>query len=180
MSWNIDKSWTLFLDRDGVINRRIPDDYVREISEFHLLEGVAEAIAKASKHFGYVIVVTNQQGIGKGLMTERNLSDIHRYLQESIMKKGGKINAFYHAPNLAAENHPMRKPGPGMGLAAREEFPAIDFSKSVMIGDSVSDIEFGAGLGMKTVFITTKHPSVDMPVDLSAGSLEEAINTIIP
>jgi histidinol-phosphate phosphatase family protein len=179
VGWNIDNSWTLFLDRDGVLNRRIPDDYVRTIEELEIMEGVTDAIAEAAGRFGRIVVVTNQQGIGKGLMTERNLSDIHRYLLESVMEQGGRIDAFYHAPHLAAENNPMRKPGPGMGHAAQKEFPEIDFSKSVMVGDSDSDIRFGLDLGMKTVFITTKRDRTELPADLYAGSLQEAITKIL-
>ena len=77
--WQVDSTWTLFLDRDGVINERLMDDYVKNTNEFTLLPGVAGAIAKANKLFGHVFVVTNQQGIGKGLMTERNLLDVHSY-----------------------------------------------------------------------------------------------------
>jgi D-glycero-D-manno-heptose 1,7-bisphosphate phosphatase len=77
--WNIDASWTLFLDRDGVVNKRLMNDYVKSVGEFELLPDVDEAIRLAGSVFGTIVVVTNQQGIGKGLMTERNLSDIHAY-----------------------------------------------------------------------------------------------------
>lgn len=178
MSWNIDASWTLFLDRDGVINERIPDGYVRSTDEFVLLEGADRAIARASEVFGRIVVVTNQQGIGKGIMTERNLSEVHDYMNAMIAKSNGRIDGYYFAPQLAAENSPMRKPGTGMGLAAQKDFPEIDFQKSIIIGDSKSDMEFGRNLGMKTVFVTGKSEAPGN-VDLVVDSLEEAVNRLL-
>lgn len=80
MKWGIDHTWTLFLDRDGVINERLMGAYVRSIDEFKFLQEIPETIAQLSTIFGRVIVVTNQQGIGKGLMTERNLEEVHAYI----------------------------------------------------------------------------------------------------
>ncbi len=123
----VDKSWTLFLDRDGVINKRIENDYVKKPDEFHLLPGAVEAIAKLSSHFGRVIVVTNQQGIGKGLYTHDDLAAVHEKLTEAVDHAGGRIDAIYYAPQLAAEKSHMRKPGIGMALLAKEKFPEINF-----------------------------------------------------
>ena len=148
----IDKSWTLFLDRDGVINRRLLDDYVKRWDEFEFLPGVKEAIAKLSRIFGRVVIVSNQQGIGKGLMTEKDLDHIHSMMVHEIEEAGGRIDAIYHCPELKEKNPECRKPKPGMALQAQKDFPEIDFEKSVMIGDSESDIEFGKRLGMLTVF----------------------------
>jgi histidinol-phosphate phosphatase family protein len=147
----IDQTWSIFLDRDGVINERIIDSYVREVSEFHFLPGAREAIQRFSTQVAHIFVVTNQQGIGKGYMTERNLEEVHRYMRMEIEQAGGKLTAIYHAPQLASEHHPDRKPGIGMGLRARNEYPDVDFSRSILIGDSDSDIIFGKNLGMVTV-----------------------------
>jgi D-glycero-alpha-D-manno-heptose 1-phosphate guanylyltransferase len=149
----IDQSWTLFLDRDGVINERLIDDYVKQLNELEIIKGVPEAIHAFSKLFGRIVVVTNQQGIGKGMMTADDLSVIHGFIAEVIQQAGGKIDQFYFAPQLASEKSIDRKPGIGMGLRAQKEYPEIDFSKSIMIGDSESDIEFGMKLGMKTVML---------------------------
>lgn len=151
--WKVDKSWTLFLDRDGVINKRIPGDYVKTIEEFHFLPGVPKAIAQLSKIFGRIIVVTNQQGIGKGLYTREDLLAVHDHMMAGIEKAGGRIDAIYYAPQLASENSPMRKPGTGMAQKAKKDFPEIDFARSIMAGDSASDMEFASGSGMKAVFI---------------------------
>lgn len=172
MLWGIDKNWTLFLDRDGVINVRIFDDYIKQIEEFQFLEGVPESIAAFSKIFNHVFVVTNQQGIGKGLMTESNLFEIHDYMCSEIKTHGGIIAACYHAPELSSENSVLRKPSSGMALKAKKDFPSIDFEKSVMIGDSDSDIEFGKRLGMKTVKISNESND-SSKADLYVTSLQE-------
>lgn len=170
-----DSSWTLFLDRDGVINKRIIDDYVKSREEFELIEGVGASIAKANTIFGNVVVVTNQQGIGKGLMTERNLLDVHAYCDELLLESNAHIDAYFFAPGLASEDNLLRKPNGGMAEQAKDRFNGIDFSRSVMVGDSHSDMEFGKRLGMYTVFVSdTPHAFADRTV----RSLYEWMKTI--
>lgn len=156
---HIDKSWTLFLDRDGVINKKIDHDYVRSLEMFEWIDGSKEAIVSLSKIFGKIIVVTNQQGIGKGLMTEKDLDEIHSNMKSEIQNVGGRIDAIYFSPHLKEENNPMRKPGIGMLLKAKNDFHEIDFSKSIMVGDSVSDMEMASGLRLYKVWIGEKIPS---------------------
>lgn len=151
---NIDKSWTLFLDRDGVINKRLIDDYVKNIDEFEFLPGVREAIAKFSGIFGRIFVVTNQRGIARKLMTEQDLLSVNNFMISNLKKTGGKIDKVYFCPHNRHENCGCRKPAIGMALKAKEDFPAISFEKSIMVGDSLSDIEFGKNAGMLTVHIT--------------------------
>ncbi len=157
----IDKSWTLFLDRDGVINHRIVDDYVKIPAEFKFLPNAQNAIKICKKFFGKIFIVTNQQGIGKGLMTVGQLEKVHAKMLNKISKAGGRIDQIYFCPELADSNHPDRKPEIGMAIKAQNEFPEIDFSKSIMIGDSRSDMEFGRNAGMKTVFISKNKPMFD-------------------
>ena len=90
-------------------------------------------------------------------MTERQLVDIHHFMIKTIEASGGRIDKAYHCPELAEMNPPCRKPNPGMAFQAKTDFPEIDFSKSVMVGDSMSDMEFGKRLGMLTVFIKGKE-----------------------
>ena len=170
----VDQDWTLFLDRDGVINERKMGGYIETIEEFQFLPGVVDAIAEFSKLFKHIVVVTNQQGISKGIMTESNLSDIHRYMTDKIESAGGKIDACYHAPGLKASDVTRRKPYPGMALEAKENFPAIDFSKSIMVGDTDSDIQFGKNLGMKTVRIKTVEP-IGIEADATVNNLNEIL-----
>ena len=149
----IDDSWALFLDRDGVINRKRNNDYVKTLDELELLSGAIKAIADLSNFFGWVIIVTNQQGIGKKLMTTERLTQIHDFICKQVESKGGHIDAIYYAPKLASDDQKMRKPKIGMALKAKEEFPEIDFSKSIIIGDSPSDMEFGKRAKMIPIMV---------------------------
>ena len=149
-----DKTWTLFLDRDGVINVKPLVDYVKCWEEFNFAPGALEAIKKLSGIFGKIIVVTNQQGIGKGLYTAAELEYIHSNMLEKINESGGRIDSIYYCPDLAVYNPPCRKPNTGMAYRAKEDYPQIDFKKAVMVGDSISDMEFGKELGMYLVFVS--------------------------
>jgi D-glycero-D-manno-heptose 1,7-bisphosphate phosphatase len=158
-----DRTWTLFLDRDGVINRRIVGDYVRSIEQFEMLPGVLESLIRCANHFGRIVVVTNQQGIGKGLMSEEDLRLIHKHFIQMVHEAGGRIDAIYHCPELAKNNPECRKPEIGMFNQARKDFPEIVPKKSIMVGDSPSDMEFGRRAGIHTVAIgdDLKHGDAD-------------------
>ena len=145
----------LFLDRDGVINKRIVGDYVRNLSQWQWLPQSEEAVAVLSHHFERIFVITNQQGIGKGYFSMENVQEIFAFMAENIAPKGGKIDGFYCCPHLKTDNCTCRKPQIGMALQAQKDFPEVDFSQSMIVGDSISDMEFGRNSGMKTVFITT-------------------------
>jgi histidinol-phosphate phosphatase family protein len=147
------RKWALFLDRDGVINERIPDVYIQRPEDFTFTAGTKEALSDLAHIFDPVILVTNQQGIGKGLMTEEELQQLHLYMQQEIEQAGGRLDAIFYCPHRADENHPDRKPNIGMALKAKKQFPAIEFQRSIMVGDSQSDILFGKTAGMLTIFI---------------------------
>lgn len=170
--WGISNTWSVFLDRDGVINKRIFGGYVTQISEFEFLPNVEQAIKIFTENFHLVLVVTNQQGIAKGIMTERNLLEIHNYMCDRIYYAGGKIDKCYFAPNLKGADEDLRKPSPAMAHLAKMEFPEIDFNSCVMIGDTDTDIEFGKNLGMKTVRVKTEEP-IHIDADLTVESLYE-------
>lgn len=155
------KYHTLFLDRDGVINERLPGDYVAHWSEFQFTPRALEALAFFANHFQNIVVVTNQQGIGKGQMNEAQLAEIHQKMIHEIAAAGGLIDAVYHCPDLSSVPNNCRKPAPAMALKAQADFPAIDFQTSIMVGDSVSDLEFGQNLGMYTVLIEGKSDELD-------------------
>ncbi len=150
----IDNSWTLFIDRDGVINRRIEGGYVTRWEEFEFLPGVLEALKNLAIFFDKIFVVTNQQGIGKGLMTEQQLNELHEQMLQEIAMAGGRIDAVYYCGALAEDESPFRKPSPGMAYQAKRDFPEINLAKAIMIGDTMSDIEFGVRAGMYTVLST--------------------------
>ena len=160
----INTSWSLFLDRDGVINKRIIDGYVRKVEEMILLPQVQEAFHIFKAKFKHIFIVTNQQGIGKGLMTEQDLQQVHNSMLQQI---GVPITRIYYSPFLAKENNIMRKPQIGMALQAKRDYPDVDFNHAVMVGDSESDMQFGINSGMHTVFICS-----DIAADLGEMQCE--------
>ena len=162
----IDKSWTLFLDRDGVINVENPDGYINHWKEFVFYPEAKEAITMLSPLMYKTIVITNQRGVGRGITQLENLHEIHKNLSEAIEDNGGKIDKIYFCPNVE-NSSPNRKPNPGMALTARQEFPCIDFSKSIMIGNNVSDMEFGRNINIGcNIFLTTTQSLNSIPSHL--------------
>ncbi|MBQ5689695.1 MAG: HAD family hydrolase [Bacteroidales bacterium] len=155
MDWKniINKDWTLFLDRDGVINVRIIDGYVTKIEEFEFLPNVIEALKIFKDKFKYIIVATNQQGVGKGIMKFEDVETVHQFMAQQVADNSGRIDKVYFCPQLKSVPDNYRKPSPKMAYFAKNDFPDIDLSKSIMIGDMNSDIEFGKNAGMKTIFI---------------------------
>ena len=155
MDWKniINKDWTLFLDRDGVINVRIIDGYVTKIEEFEFLPNVIEALKIFKEKFKYIVVVTNQQGVGKGIMKFEDVENVHQFMMQQVAENVGKIDKVYFCPQLKSVPDNYRKPSPKMAYFAKNDFPDIDLSKSIMIGDMNSDVEFGKNAGMKTIFI---------------------------
>ncbi|HRF78157.1 MAG TPA: HAD-IIIA family hydrolase [Chitinophagales bacterium] len=159
----IDTSWTLFLDRDGVLNKKIDDDYVRNWQQFEFLPGVKSALAICAEKFGRIVIVTNQRGVGRGLMSETDLHEIHMQLMDEVEAAGGRIDAIFYCPDITDEGSTHRKPQPGMGYDAQHLFPEIDFAKSIIVGDSGSDMAFGKNLHMFTVLIAQNpKPNADL------------------
>lgn len=167
---NIDNTWTLFLDRDGVINKKLENDYVKHTSEFEFIDGTLNALRLLAPLFKTIVIVTNQQCIGKRIIYPEDLELIHQNMDYEIKYLGGRIDNIYYSPYLASENHPTRKPNIGMALKAKEDFPHIDFNKSIIVGDSMSDMEFGRNAGMKTVYISDTVKQ-DVMIDFNFKSL---------
>lgn len=173
---NIDKSWTLFLDRDGVINYEKRQDYIHNWSEFKFYRNVPAAFKIFSEIFGKIIIVTNQKGVGKGVTTTEDLDFIHKNMTAEITAAGGRVDAIYYCPDLQNES-PNRKPNPGMAHQAKLAFPEIEFSCSVMIGNTISDMKFGRNIGAFTIFLPTTRPEVELndpSIDAVFNSLHEA------
>lgn len=160
-----DKSWTLFLDRDGVVNVENVGSYITEWSEFEFCDGVLYSLKELSEIFGRIVVVTNQRGVGRGIMSREALKEINVNMTQEIRTSGGRLDRIYACTAVEDTDH-NRKPNTGMALQAREDFPEIDFRHSVMVGNSLSDMEFGKRLAMHTVFLTTKHAPYELPNDL--------------
>lgn len=158
----IDSTWTLFLDRDGVINVDKEGSYIFHPNEFLFLEGAPALFKKLADRFGKIFLATNQRGVGRGLMDVDMLNLIHGQMVGKIEEAGGRIDRIYAA--TALENtDTFRKPNNGMALAARYDFPGTDLSKSIMVGNNLSDMQFGRNTGMYTVFITTTRPHQAFP-----------------
>lgn len=172
---SIDKSWTLFLDRDGVINYEKKGDYVLSWEEFKFLDGVKTALKILNNKFGITVIITNQRCIGKGLLSTEGLYSIHNNMIGEIVTAGGRIDKIYFCPDLQNDS-PDRKPNIGMAIKAKKDFPQIDFTKTIMIGNKLSDMEFGRNAGINTVFIASTNPDTAFPhplIDLRYNSLIE-------
>jgi D-glycero-alpha-D-manno-heptose 1-phosphate guanylyltransferase len=178
----INNNWTLFLDRDGVINQEKEGAYVLNKDEFKFLEGMPELFEILSNKFKYIIIVTNQRGIGKGLMSEKDLDSVHQEMKKRIEKIGGHINAIYFAPDTDSKNF-YRKPNIGMAIKAKQEFPDIDFGQSIMVGNNYSDMLFGKSAGMYTIFIKTTIKNIPVAclpnIDKTYNCLQEFTNDLL-
>jgi D-glycero-alpha-D-manno-heptose 1-phosphate guanylyltransferase len=172
---NIDKEWTLFLDRDGVINYEKKDDYIRNWQEFKFYEGAKAALKIFAQKIGTIIVVSNQRGIGKGLMTEEDLLSVHKNMQHEIEAAGGRIDGIYYCTAVDSKAI-YRKPNPGMAFSAKKDFPEIDLDRSIIVGNKPSDMLFGKYAGMYSVYIASTHPETPFPhpnIDLRFNSLSD-------
>jgi D-glycero-D-manno-heptose 1,7-bisphosphate phosphatase len=174
---------TVFLDRDGVLNEKMPEgQYVTSWADFHLLPGVPQAIAQLNRARLRVIVVSNQRGIALGLYSSADVLSIDANFRLVLQEAGAHIDGLYFCPHDKQECN-CRKPLPGLFEQAVARFPSISAQTSVIIGDSLSDIEFGRRLGMLTIFIEGDparqkpgaHAAAEL-ADLRFPSLAEAAN----
>jgi len=148
---------TLFLDRDGVINLKLDGQYVKNTGDFEFMIGAEKAISKLSKIFNRILIVTNQQGIAKGLMSDNDLEILHEYMLFELKKNGGVIDKIYYCSHLAVESCNCRKPNPGMIQQAIIDFPEININDSYLIGDSDTDIIAGNMMGLMTVKVDNEY-----------------------
>lgn len=179
--FKIDKSWTLFLDRDGVINPEKEEDYILNWSEFSFYDGVKDAMRIFNEKFDVIVMVTNQKGVGKGMMSLDDLNTIHFNMLNEIKAHGGRIDKIYFSTDLD-NNSPNRKPNPGMAFQAKADFPQIDFSRSIMVGNKPTDMQFGRNAGMHTVYLATTHPETPFPnplIDFRFNSLSGFSSALI-
>ena len=142
---------TLFLDRDGVINQKLEGRYVTNFNEFVFVKNSDLAIRKLHKIFKRILIVTNQQGIGKGIMTENDLNLLHLQMQRKLNPDFDLIDKIYFCPCLEGDSCNCRKPKTGMLEEAMLDFPDIIIKNSFLVGDSESDIEAGNKFGLKTI-----------------------------
>ena len=177
---NIDTSWTLFLDRDGVINHEKKMDYILNWNEFKFYDGITTALSILNKKFNTIVMVTNQKGVGKKLMSIDDLTTIHNNMLKEIENNGGRIDKIYFCSDLE-DNSPNRKPNAGMAFKAKADFANIDFTKSIIVGNKLSDMQFGRNAGMYTIFVATTNPEIPTPhplIDLRFNNLAEFANAL--
>jgi D-glycero-D-manno-heptose 1,7-bisphosphate phosphatase len=166
----------VFLDRDGVINRKAPEGrYVRSWAEFEYLPGAIDAIAALGARGVATVVVTNQRGIARGHMTREDVEDIHRRMSSDFERAGAPLDAVFYCPHERGECD-CRKPGLGMFHAAQREL-GVDLRDAAMVGDSRSDMQAAAALGVPGVFVAPAgDPGPgDVPVAHRASSLQDAV-----
>lgn len=175
-----------FLDRDGVLNRKPPEgDYVKSWGEFEFLPRVAEAIAQLNHHGFRVIVATNQRGVSLGKLRDDGLRDIHTRMRAELEKAGARLDAIYYCPH-DRNSCRCRKPEVGMFHQAHRDFADIEFSQSVVVGDSAVDMEAGARLGLKRMLIGHRAGIIALAlaekgirVDFAAVSLADAVKELL-
>ena len=138
---------TLLLDRDGTINVHLIGDYVKNWNEFEFIPGVLDAMPRFAQHLKHLFIVTNQRGIGKGEYTEADLADIHQHMVDEIQKAGGRIDGIYYCTSLT-EADVRRKPGRGMFNDILKEYPDVEPSRTLMVGDGDVDEEFARNCGI--------------------------------
>ncbi|MCV7177486.1 D-glycero-alpha-D-manno-heptose-1,7-bisphosphate 7-phosphatase [Mycolicibacterium sphagni] len=171
----IDRDWCLFLDRDGVINRQVVGDYVRSWQDFEWIPGAQLALKNLREWAPHLVIVTNQQGVGKGLMSADDLAEIHERMQDELAADGVTIDAFQVCPHLESAGCDCRKPKPGLVLDWLRQHPDCVPSLSIMVGDSQSDLELAHNVaatvgGCESIQIGD-HTQLDCCADASFDSL---------
>lgn len=175
----------VFLDRDGVINRYLRDDYVKSPDELHLLPGAADAIRFLNDAGILCIVVSNQQGVGRGIMTAEQLDDVDRALKTRLSDASGAvIDATYYCTALRSDNSDRRKPMPGMIFEAANDL-GFDPSESLLIGDSPTDIGAGYRGGVAGTILVLSGATAayvtgqfEPPPNLVSVNLKSAIDNL--
>lgn len=168
----------VLLDRDGTLNVKAPEgQYVTSAEELVLLPGAAGAVRRLNEAGVPVAVVSNQRGIGRGRMTEADLSSVHEALRTGLGERGARLDAIHHCPHAHGSCH-CRKPAPGLlEVAARELGVPLD--AAVMIGDADSDIEAGRRAGARTLQLIPAAEAGCSRADLTAPDLDRAVTALL-
>jgi D-glycero-D-manno-heptose 1,7-bisphosphate phosphatase len=175
----------VFLDRDGTLNVKPPaHEYVERPEALHMLPGAAAAVARLNRAGLWVGLVTNQRGVALGRMSVEDLDAVHVRLEELLSDEGANLDAIYVCPH-GADECSCRKPKPGLLLQAQRDHPEIDFEHAAIIGDSVSDVQAGRALRLKTILLTDQLASTsedgergDADTDYRAVDLQQAVGLL--
>lgn len=174
---------TVFLDRDGVLNRRAPTgDYIKTPDELELLPGAVEGVRLLNEHGILVVVVTNQRGIALGRLSTIDLERIHASLRNRLAGGGARLDGIYHCPHALGVCD-CRKPAIGLFVQAQQDHSEIDFGRSAVIGDSLSDMTAAGRIGARGILVVddgAPGPPGDEPVSFEqAASLFEAARRLV-
>lgn len=156
----------VFLDRDDTLIANIP--YLTDPALIRVLPGAAEAVAALNRAGFAVVLATNQSAIGRGLLTEDQLREIHDELGLLLARRGATLDAIHHSPHVplgggrATIEHPDRKPGPGMLLRAASEL-GLDLASSWMVGDQISDVLAGLNAGCRSILVGSNATLDELP-----------------
>jgi D-glycero-D-manno-heptose 1,7-bisphosphate phosphatase len=165
------------LDRDGVLNERPPEhDYIRSVDAFRWLSGACDAVRRLNASPYVPIVVSNQRGIARGLVDRQTVGEIEQRIQRDLRCCGASIADFYYCPHDIDEACACRKPAPGLLVAAAERHQ-LDLTRSVMIGDSETDVEAGRAAGCMTIRIG--EPGSPSRADIVVQSLGSAVDRLL-
>jgi D-glycero-D-manno-heptose 1,7-bisphosphate phosphatase len=155
------KKRAVFLDRDGTINEDV--GYPSHFSQVHIYPSSYEAVKKINRAGLLAVVITNQSGIGRGLLSEDDLESIHQKMRDSFNAHNARIDGFYYCPHYISSaisrydvDCSCRKPHPGMGLRAASAL-GINLAESYMIGDKVEDVQFGLNIQAKPILVLTGY-----------------------
>jgi D-glycero-D-manno-heptose 1,7-bisphosphate phosphatase len=176
----------VFLDRDGVLNERIAGGYVLDWSQFRFVSGIRPMLEKMAGLGLPIVVISNQAGIGRGLMTRRALEDITARLHSALLQRGIFITAFYYCPHEPSKNCKCRKPKPDLIFQAASDL-GIDLAGSVFVGDSDSDVGAALSAGCAPILFGRKGPMiskslpgrVDVPVAKNASELFKIVRGVL-
>ncbi len=179
----------VFLDRDGVINKDpggwTDHGYVTKREDLYFLPGSLEAIRKLTEEGYKSVIISNQQGVGKGYFTQEDLDEVTDEMISGIRKSGGDIAAVYYCPHLRTEECGCHKPDPGLFDKAREELGLGDIRGRFYVGDTERDIQAGRKAGLKTILVLSGKSSREETgtwehrPDYICESLLEAVGLII-
>lgn len=168
----------VFLDRDGVINENRPN-YVRSIDQLHYLPGALDAVRQLAATDYKIIIVTNQSAVGRGILTLQQAEAINAAVVDAVEAHGGRVDAAYLCPAHPDAGDPCRKPRPGMLLRAAETYH-LDLSRSIMIGDAVTDYEAACAAGVTGWHILTGRGRQQMPLFARKGYQSVAVYAGLP
>lgn len=160
-----------FFDRDGVVNLPPGPGYVLTPEDFHLTPGIGEVLRLCRRHGFRLILITSQQGVGKGLMTSADLQGIHEKMQTLLAAEDAAFDAVYACPHLAGQCD-CRKPSPKMILDAARDRP-LDLSRSLMIGDHDRDIQMARNAGLPAAIRVAGEKEIREPADFTVGTMDE-------